>query len=108
MDLGMFDEFVARRWPKNVIRVKGLCYFKGEEHICYLFEQAGKQFSLKNCGQWYATMPEDQLQRLLDSTPDLKADWDEEYGDRMQKLVFIGQKLDKKALKSELDKCLVM
>lgn len=107
MDLGMFDEFVARKWPKNIIRAKGLCYFKSEDHICYLFEQAGKQFSLKNCGQWYATMPADQLKRLLDSTPDLKADWDEEYGDRMQKLVFIGQKLDKKWLKEELDRCLV-
>lgn len=107
MDLGMFDEFVARKWPKNIIRAKGLCYFKSEDHICYLFEQAGKQFSLKNCGQWYATMPADQLKRLLDSKPDLKADWDEEYGDRMQKLVFIGQKLDKKWLKEELDRCLV-
>lgn len=107
MDLGMFDEFVARKWPKNIIRAKGLCYFKGEDHICYLFEQAGKQFSLKNCGQWYATMPADQLERLLEQSPEIKAEWDETYGDRMQKLVFIGQKLDKKALKSELDKCLI-
>ena len=107
MDLGLFDDFVARKWPKNIIRAKGLCYFKSEDHICYLFEQAGKQMSLKNCGQWYATMPADQLQRLLDAQPELKADWDERYGDRMQKLVFIGQKLDKKELKSELDKCLV-
>ena len=107
MDLGLFDDFVARKWPKNIIRAKGLCYFKSEDHICYLFEQAGKQMSLKNCGQWYATMPADQLQRLLDAQPDLRADWDERYGDRMQKLVFIGQKLDKAELKRELDSCLV-
>lgn len=106
MDLGLFDEFVARKWHKNIIRAKGLCYFKSEDHICYLFEQAGKQFSLKNCGQWYATMPKDQLERLLEAQPEIKAEWDEVYGDRMQKLVFIGQKLDKKALKAELDKCL--
>lgn len=106
MDLGLFDEFVARKWHKNIIRAKGLCYFKSEDHICYLFEQAGKQFSLKNCGQWYATMPKDQLDRLLEAQPEIKAEWDEVYGDRMQKLVFIGQKLDKKALKAELDKCL--
>lgn len=106
MDLGLFDEFVARKWHKNIIRAKGLCYFKSEDHICYLFEQAGKQFSLKNCGQWYATMPKDQLERLLEAQPEIKAEWDEIYGDRMQKLVFIGQKLDKKALKAELDKCL--
>lgn len=108
MDLGLFDEFVARKWPKNIIRAKGLCYFKSEDHICYLFEQAGRQFSLKNCGQWYATMPKDQLERLMEAQPEIKAEWDEMYGDRMQKLVFIGQKLDKKALKAELDKCLVM
>lgn len=106
MDLGLFDEFVARKWHKNIIRAKGLCYFKSEDHICYLFEQAGKQFSLKNCGQWYATMPKDQLERLLEAQPEIKAEWDEVYGDRMQKLVFIGQKLDKNALKAELDKCL--
>lgn len=106
-NLGLFDDFVARMWPKNIIRAKGLCYFKGEEHICYLFEQAGKQFSLKNCGQWYATIPEEQLERLFEAQPEIKADWDDEVGDRMQKLVFIGQKLDKKALKAVLDKCLV-
>lgn len=107
MNLGLFDDFVARKWPKNIIRAKGLCYFKSEDEICYLFEQAGKQFSLKNCGQWYATMPEDQLKRLMEAQPEIKADWDETYGDRMQKLVFIGQKLDKKALKEMLDMCLV-
>ena len=95
MKLGMFDDFVARLWPKNIIRAKGICGFKGEEDICYLFEQAGKQFSLKNCGQWYATMPKDQLDRLLAAEPQLKADWDDTYGDRMQKLVFIGQHMDK-------------
>ena len=107
MDLGLFDEFVAKHWPKNIIRAKGLCYFKSEDEVCYLFEQAGKQFSLKNCGQWYATMPEEQLQRLLEQSPEIRAEWDEEVGDRMQKLVFIGQKLDKKELKKMLDKCLV-
>ena len=106
MNLSMFDDFVARLWPKNIIRAKGICYFKGEEQICYLFEQAGKQFSLKNCGQWYATMPKDQLERLLQAEPKLQRDWDEEYGDRMQKLVFIGQHLDKELIARELDACL--
>ena len=109
MRLGMFDDFVARLWPKNIIRAKGICWFKGEEDICYLFEQAGKQFSLKNCGQWYATMPKDQLKRLMEAEPKLKADWDPEVGDRMQKLVFIGQHMDKDMktyLKEMLDMCL--
>lgn len=106
MDLNRFDWFVSKRWPKGVIRTKGMCYFTDEFDICYLFEQAGKQMSLKNAGQWYATMPENQLAGMLRSDPTLAADWDETYGDRMQKLVFIGQNLDKAYIKSELDKCL--
>ena len=109
MNLNLFDDFVARLWPKNIIRAKGICWFKGEEDICYLFEQAGKQFSLKNCGQWYATMPKEQLDRLLAAEPKLQRDWDERYGDRMQKIVFIGQKMDtsmKEYLKEILDGCL--
>lgn len=109
MDLTLFDAFVARLWPKNIIRAKGICYFKGEEDICYLFEQAGSQFGLKNCGQWYATMPQDQLDRLLAAEPKLKADWHDTYGDRMQKLVFIGQHMDnnmKDFLREALDGCL--
>lgn len=109
MDLTLFDAFVARLWPKNIIRAKGICYFKGEEDICYLFEQAGSQFGLKNCGQWYATMPQDQLDRLLAAEPKLREDWDATYGDRMQKLVFIGQHMDenmKDFLREALDGCL--
>ena len=105
-DLNRFDWFVAKKWPKTVIRTKGICYFESEFDTCYLFEQAGKQMKLNNAGQWYATMPEDQLTQMLRTDPVLAADWDEVYGDRMQKLVFIGQNLDKKYIKTELDKCL--
>ena len=105
-DLNRFDWFVAKKWPKTVVRTKGICYFESEFDTCYLFEQAGKQMKLNNAGQWYATMPEDQLTQMLRTDPVLAADWDEIYGDRMQKLVFIGQNLDKKYIKTELDKCL--
>lgn len=105
-DLNRFDWFVAKKWPKTVVRTKGICYFESEFDTCYLFEQAGKQMKLNNAGQWYATMPEDQLTQMLRTDPVLAADWDEVYGDRMQKLVFIGQNLDKKYIKTELDKCL--
>lgn len=105
-DLNSFDNFVAKKWPKNIIRAKGICYFSEEFDICYLFEQAGRQFTLKNVGRWFATMPEDELIEKLREEPDLFRDWDRTYGDRMQKLVFIGQKLDKDFLKRELDNCL--
>ena len=105
-NLGRFDEFVARRWPKGVIRTKGICWFHDESEMCYVFEQAGKQVSIRNAGQWYATMPENELQLFKEQNPGLQRDWDEQYGDRMQKLVFIGQHLDKKAIAEELDRCL--
>ncbi len=105
-DLGMFDEFVAAHWPKNVIRCKGMCYFAEEYDMCYLFEQAGKQFNLKRAGEWFATMPKEELMQLMADDAQLRHDWDDQYGDRMQKLVFIGQHLDKKTLKQALDNCL--
>ena len=106
LNLGLFDEFVARKWPKSIIRAKGICYFKGEEDICYVFEQAGRQVSLRDAGQWYATMPKDELQNMMATNPQLQKDWDEQYGDRMQKLVFIGQHLDREQITADLDFCL--
>ena len=106
LNISLFDEFVARKWPKGIIRAKGICWFKDEPDICYVFEQAGKQVSLRNAGQWYATMPEDELRQTIEQNPGLLRDWDDEYGDRMQKLVFIGQHLDKELIARELDFCL--
>lgn len=105
-NLGLFDEFVARKWHKNIIRAKGICYFRGEEDICYVFEQAGHQVSLRNAGQWYATMSKEELQDFMERNPQLRRDWDDQYGDRMQKLVFIGQNLDKEKITADLDFCL--
>lgn len=106
MNLGMFDEFVARHWPKGVIRAKGMVYFGEEYDTCYLFEQAGKQIKMTNAGRWFATMPKEELMQMMARDAHLRADWDEQYGDRMQKLVFIGQNLDKNTIANELDKCL--
>ena len=106
-ELGLFDEFVARKWPKGIIRAKGICYFRDEQETCYVFEQAGKQVSIRNAGQWYATMPKAELEQFMEGNPGLRRDWDEQYGDRMQKLVFIGQHLDKELIAKELNACLV-
>ncbi len=107
MDLTEFDQFIARKFPKSVIRCKGICYFATEKDQCYLFEQAGNQVSLTNAGQWYATMPEDELKEFLKQNPQAQRQWDEKYGDRMQKLVFIGQNMNREEIENELDKCLV-
>ena len=106
LDLNKFDYMVARKWPKSIIRAKGLCYFAHETDKCYLFEQAGVQKSLRDAGLWFATMPEDQLEEMMKRDKVLRRDWDEKYGDRMNKIVFIGQHLDKAAITELMDGCL--
>lgn len=105
-DINKFDYFVAKHWPKSVIRAKGVCYFSNSRDMSYLFEQAGKQKSIKEAGLWYATAPADELAELMKQEPGLMRDWDPEYGDRMQKIVFIGQKMDKEQIIKLLDDCL--
>lgn len=105
-DINKFDYFIAKKWPKNVIRAKGIMYFKDERDMSYIFEQAGVQKKLSQAGQWYATAPEEDLIKLKHQDPGFMRDWDEKYGDRMVKLVFIGQHLEKERLTKELDACL--
>lgn len=105
-DINRFDWFVAKNWPRSVIRAKGIVYFSDNTDMSYLFEQAGVQKKLTEAGQWYATAPEDELQRMLATEPGLARDWDPEYGDRMQKLVFIGRKMDVDEITRQLDSCL--
>lgn len=109
-DLALFDEFVARKWPRDVVRAKGICYFADEPDMCYVFEQAGQQKTVKQAGQWLATMPADQLAELRKNNPQLEKEWDEELGDRMIKIVFIGQHIkdQKDAIIAELDKTLAL
>ena len=106
LDLNKFDHMVATRWPENIIRAKGLCYFSNEPDKCCLFEQAGRQKSLRDAGLWFATMPEDELQEMMRRDRKLRQDWDPVYGDRMEKIVFIGRNLDKNALEALMDSCL--
>ena len=106
-DINKFDFFVGKNWPRNVIRAKGICYFEDEYDSCYIFEQAGRQMSLRNAGDWFATMPAEELRAMMARDANLRRDWDATYGDRMQKLVFIGQHLDREAITRELDFCLV-
>lgn len=105
-DIHKFDRFLATKWPRNVIRAKGVCYFAHNRDMSFLFEQAGRQKQITEAGLWYATMPEDELIEMMKREPGLVRDWDERYGDRMQKIVFIGQHLDKEQLIKDLDACL--
>ena len=105
-DINKFDNFVAKKWPKSVIRAKGICYFSENPDMSYLFEQAGKQKMLREAGQWYATAPEEDRLELMRQDPNFFKDWDEKYGDRMEKIVFIGQHMDKEQIIHDLDQCL--
>lgn len=105
-DIHKFDHFVATKWPKNIIRAKGVCYFSHNRDMSFLFEQAGVQKKITEAGLWYATAPEEELMQLMRQEPGLLRDWDETYGDRMQKIVFIGQHIDKEQLTRDLDECL--
>ncbi|MDD7318494.1 MAG: GTP-binding protein [Prevotella sp.] len=105
-NINNFDQFVARKWPKEVIRTKGVCYFAHNRDMSYLFEQAGVQKTLQESGLWYATARGEELEQLMEQHPDMKRDWDDTYGDRMIKLVFIGQRLDREEITRELDECL--
>ncbi|MCR5409036.1 MAG: GTP-binding protein [Bacteroidales bacterium] len=106
MSLNKFDDMVARKWPSNIIRAKGICYFSDKPDQCYLFEQAGRQKTIREAGLWFATMPEEELQDMMMRDKNLRRDWDPVYGDRMQKIVFIGQNLDKDAIAKLMDGCL--
>ena len=105
-DINEFDQFVARKWPRNIIRAKGICYFSNNTDMSYLFEQAGVQKKIREAGFFWATAPEDELRDMMARDPQLLRDWDDTYGDRMIKLVFIGQNLDREWLTKELDACL--
>ena len=107
IDIHKFDRFVATKWPKNIIRAKGLIYFSNNPDMSFLFEQAGVQKKLTQSGLWFATAPKEELMRMVEQNPNIVQDWDEKYGDRMVKLVFIGQNLDREQLTRDLDECLV-
>lgn len=105
-DLNRFDHFAATQWPANIIRAKGVCYFSNFRDMSYLFESAGSQKSITEAGQWYATAPEEELRAMMVIDPTLRRDWDDEYGDRMVKIVIIGRHLDRAAIEAALDSCL--
>jgi G3E family GTPase len=105
-DMNKFDHFVMKKWPVNIIRTKGICWFKSDNDMSYMFEQSGRQKQLREIGQWYATAPVEELENLMMDDPTLAMDWDDECGDRMIKLVFIGQNLDREGLSADLDFCL--
>ena len=101
-----FSDFVEASWPQSVIRCKGLLWFKKNPSMSYMFEQAGKQTVATPFGRWMASAPAEQRKQARRANPELDRNWDERYGDRMIKLVFIGRHMDEQAICAALDACL--
>ena len=104
-DRNKLDYFV-RKWPRNIIRCKGIIWFEDDRDMALLFETSGQQVQLQVTGKWIASAPKGEMEKLLRENPNIEADWDDLYGDRMIKLCIIGQNLDKKKITEELDACL--
>lgn len=99
-----FEDWAQKDYGKQIIRTKGLVYFAGDNRMSYVYEQAGKQKVLTENGPWYATLPRYQIEQMLLNDERFRHDWDPQYGDRMIKLVFIGQHINKQLITDELDK----
>lgn len=102
---GKFIKFV-NSFPKEVIRCKGVIWLSDDEENMHMFEQAGRQKNAFNVGPWVASLPKDQIEQILLENADIRADWREDVGDRIIKLVFIGKNMDKNNIVKMLDECL--
>ena len=103
-----FDKEQFIKWVegngRNIIRAKGILYFLKEEKYACVYESAGRQHKLERTGEWYSgKLSAKQIKFLLENDENFRHDWDEKYGDKLIKLVFIGQNLDKEGIKKELD-----
>lgn len=101
-----FEEFVFAKWPKEVIRAKGLFWIADDPQTAYIFEQSGKQKTATDDGKWIAAFPEYERKQILQMNPDIAEAWHPVYGDRVNKLVFIGRNMDKDAIIKALDDCI--
>ena len=104
-DRQKLDEY-ADKWPRNIIRCKGLMWFGDDPDMAWVFETSGRQIQAGYSGQWIAAAPASEREQILKENPQIKEEWDEKVGDRMIKLCIIGRNLDKKAIAADLDKCL--
>ena len=99
------DEY-ASKWPRNIIRSKGVIWFSDEEDMAYVLETSGRQIQAGYSGNWLASCPPAEQKRVLAEEPEMKKDWEEKVGDRMIKMVIIGRHLDKEEISKALDSCL--
>ena len=106
-DAEKFYAFVSNKekW-EGILRSKGFFWVSADHKCAYEWAQAGGVSNVSPAGIWYdAVEDKEALQIPEEQRPENRPDWDENYGDRMQLLVFIGQSMDEEAIRAELDAC---
>ena len=103
MDRKKFYEYISKPWPKKIIRAKGITYFNDDKNMSYMFEQAGSLKDITEAGPWLVSESPDFIKQVREANPDIDRDWDEFYGDKMVKIVFIGKGISKEEITKELD-----
>ncbi len=93
--------------PTNIIRAKGIVWLAQYNHVACLFSQAGSFVNIHPITFWVDAMKEEAKQEIFASRPEIKADWDPEYGDRETQFVIIGSDLNKEEITKALDQCLL-
>lgn len=101
-----FMEFIEKDYPEEIIRAKGYVWFADDDVHVQLMEQAGRNISISEVSNWVSAMPEEEQKIVFENYPEVLESWDEEYGDRMNQIVFIGKGYKKEDIKKKLDQCI--
>ena len=104
-----FWEYIQGKFPVTVLRSKGLFWIASRPDQAMVWSQAGGSLKADGAGVWWSSMTfRDRMQHLsfIQNQNQIESDWDKVYGDRKNELVFIGQEMDEKLIRRELDNCL--
>ncbi|EGQ1649194.1 GTP-binding protein [Staphylococcus pseudintermedius] len=101
-----FNAFLENM-SESIVRAKGIAWLAQYNNVACLVSQAGTAVDIHPVTFWVASMPKAERAAILQERPDVRADWDPEYGDRHTQLVMIGIDLDEAAITAQLDACLL-
>lgn len=96
-----------QRMPRNIVRAKGITWWATRNDVAILLSQAGQSVSIEPLSYWVASLSEAEQAHIRRNEPEALAEWDDEVGDRMTKLVVIGTALDRVEICKQLDMCLL-
>lgn len=108
-DPSRFWDFIQNKFPNNIIRSKGLFWLASRPDQALIWSQAGGSLKSDSAGVWWSSMSfEKRIMQssFIENKEQIEKDWDRKFGDRKNEIVFIGQSMDEKLIKSLLDNCL--